>query len=312
MVATAPAEHRRAPPSATERHRAPPGSPLRHDGCHDGRVTAPAEPRQSDLPAVDRALLDIAVEVAREAGDATLGWFRASDLAVDSKADGTPVTAADRAAERLVRERLGARFPDDGVLGEEEPEQPGSSGRRWFVDPIDGTKAFTRGVPLYSTLLALDDEHGPAVGVIVLPALGQVVYAGRGLGCWADGSRARVSAAAALDGSYLTSSSYTQWDDDALLAVKHAGCHLRTWGDGYGYALVATGRVDAMVDPTVEVYDVAPMPVILAEAGGRFTSLAGAPGAAGGSGVATNGLVHDDLLALLLRSSGGPSGSGTG
>jgi histidinol-phosphatase len=262
-------------------------------------VTA-AEPRPTpEPPPVDRALLDLAVDVAREAGEATLRWFRTSDLTVDRKADGTPVTAADRASERLVRERIGARFPDDGILGEEEPETAGTSGRRWIVDPIDGTKAFTRGVPLYSTLLALDDEHGPAVGVIVLPALGQAVYAGRGLGCWADGEPARVSDTPSLDGAYLMSSSYSHWDDAALLGVKHAGCVLRTWGDGYGYALVATGRADAMVDPTVEVYDVAAMPVILAEAGGRFTSVAGEPGAAGGSGVATNGAVHDDLLALL-------------
>lgn len=267
-------------------------------------MTSPTDPPATaptagDVPPVDQALLEVALDVARAAGEATLRWFQARDLAVDSKADGTPVTAADRAAERLVRERLAAAFPDDGVLGEEEPERPGTSGRRWIVDPIDGTKAFTRGVPLYSTLLALDDEHGPAVGVIVLPPLNQAVYAGRGLGCWADGAPARVSATPCLNGAYLTSSSYSHWDDDALLAVKHAGCHLRTWGDGYGYAMVATGRADAMVDPTVELYDVAPMPVIMAEAGGRFSSWDGAPGAAGGSGVATNGVVHDELLTLL-------------
>ena len=267
-------------------------------------MTPPQDTPDPSLPAsaappVDRALLDFAVEVARAAGELTLRWFRASDLAVDSKTDGTPVTAADRAAERLVRERLAEHFPADGILGEEEPESFGTSGRRWIVDPIDGTKAFTRGVPLYSTLLAFDDEHGPAIGVIALPAAGEIVYAGRGLGCWLDGVPARVSTTADIDGSYLSSSSYSHWDDDALLAVKHAGCHLRTWGDGYGYAMVATGRVDAMVDPSVEVYDVAPMPVILAEAGGRFTSLDGTAGAAGGSGIASNGLVHDKLLALL-------------
>ena len=265
---------------------------------------APADPSPSATaaaPPADQDLLDFAVDLARAAGETTLRWFRASDLAIDSKADGTPVTAADRAAERLVRERLAEHFPADGILGEEEAETIGTSGRRWIVDPIDGTKAFTRGVPLYSTLLALDDEHGPAVGVIVLPAAGQAVYAGRGLGCWVDGVAAQVSRTRTLDGSYLTTSSYSHWEDDALLAVKHAGCHLRTWGDGYGYAMVATGRADAMVDPTVEVYDVAPMPVILAEAGGRFTSLDGAPGAAGGSGIATNGLLHDELLGVLRR-----------
>jgi histidinol-phosphatase len=256
-------------------------------------------PDPSSPPAADPADLDLAVEIVRAAGEVTLGWFATADLAVESKADGTPVTAADRAAERRVREMIAERHPGDGVLGEEEAETAGTSGRRWIVDPIDGTKAFTRGVPLYSTLLALEDTHGPAIGVIALPALDQIVYAGRGLGCFADGHAARVSDTASLDGAYLMSSSYSHWDDGALLAVKHSGCHLRTWGDGYGYAMVATGRADAMVDPSVELYDVAPMPVILAEAGGRFTSTAGAPGAAGGSGVATNGILHDALLAAL-------------
>lgn len=252
-----------------------------------------------DAPPVDRSLLDFAVDVARDAGKATLPWFQDPDLAVDRKADGSPVTIADRTAERLVRERLAERFPTDGVLGEEEPETAGTSGRRWIVDPIDGTKAFTRGVPLYTTLLALDDEHGPAAGVIVMPALGQVVYAGRGLGCWQDGRPAQVSSTPSLARAYLTTSGYAHWPEDALLAARRSGCDLRTWGDGYGYALVAAGRVDVMVDPVAEVYDVAPMPVILAEAGGRFTSLRGEPGAAGGSGLATNGLLHDEALALL-------------
>src|SRR4029450_8752518 len=162
---------------------------------------------------VDQALLDLAVAVAREAGELTLGWFQARDLAVDRKADGTPVTEADRSAERLVRARLAVHAPGDGVLGEEEPETAGTTGRRWIVDPVDGTKAFTRGVPLYSTLLALDDEHGPAVGGIVLPALGRAGYGGGGLGCWSDGQPARVSATASLDGDWLTTSSYSHWPD---------------------------------------------------------------------------------------------------
>jgi histidinol phosphatase-like enzyme (inositol monophosphatase family) len=248
---------------------------------------------------IERELLDFAVDLVTSAGETTLRWFRSADLAVDTKVDGTPVTAADRAAERLVRERIADRFPDDGVLGEEEPELVGRSGRRWIVDPIDGTKAFTRGVPLYSTLLALHDEDGPALGVIGLPALGQLVYAGRGQGCWSDGRPAQVSDTSTLDGAYLTTSGYSHWADHALLAVKHAGCELRTWGDGYGYALAATGRVDAMVDPAVDLYDVAAMPVILTEAGGRFTTVDGREDASGGSGVATNGRIHDELLGLL-------------
>jgi histidinol-phosphatase len=250
-------------------------------------------------PPVDQATLDTAVALAKEAGDRTLRWFRAAGLEVERKSDGTPVTAADRDAERFLRERLEAAFPGDGVLGEEEAATESRTGRRWILDPIDGTKAFTCGVPLYSTLLALEDEHGIAVGVIVLPALGEAVWAGRGLGCWSDRGEARVGGLPTLDGSYVMASSLSHWPPGSLARVEAAGAVLRTWGDGYGYALVATGRVAAMVDPVVEPYDVGPMPVILAEAGGRFTDLTGAGRIDGGSGVATNGHVHDELLAAI-------------
>jgi histidinol phosphatase-like enzyme (inositol monophosphatase family) len=250
-------------------------------------------------PTVDPELLDAAVDMARRAGELTLGHFRAPNRAVDQKDAGTPVTAADRGAERLLRELIDERFPDDTIIGEEEAEHTGTSGRRWVLDPIDGTKAFTRGVPLYSTLLAFEDEHGPAIGVINLPALGEAVYAGRGLGCFSNGVPVHVSDVATVDGSYLSSSSFSHWDEDALLAVKRGGAELRTWGDGYGFALVATGRMDAMVDPSAAYYDLAAMPVILHEAGGRFTDVSGGERADGGSGVATNGKLHDELLGLL-------------
>jgi histidinol phosphatase-like enzyme (inositol monophosphatase family) len=250
-------------------------------------------------PPADQALLDEAVELARAAGASTTKLFRARDLVVDQKGDGTPVTEADRGAERLVREHLSAAHPGDGIVGEEEAPVEGTTGRRWIVDPIDGTKAFTHGVPLYSTLLAVEDEHGPLIGVIELPALGETVYAGRGLGCFCNGERARVSERTTLDGAYLTASGYERWPDDALLAVKGSGLAMRTWGDGYGYALVATGRAEAMVDLVVEPYDVAAMPVILAEAGGRFSDLGGATRIDGGSGLGSNGHLHDTVLALL-------------
>lgn len=250
------------------------------------------------------SLLDDAVAIATEAAQLTLRWFAGDDLVVDRKADGTPVTEADRAAEALVRQRLREAYPDDGVLGEEEVEHLGTSGRRWIVDPVDGTKAFTRGVPLYTTLLAVEDGTGPLAGVIVAPAVGETVWAGRGQGCFHDGRPCRVSATASLDGAYLTTSSYSNWPEPALLAARRSGAALRTWGDGYGYLLVATGRMDAMVDPEVAPYDVAAMPVILAEAGGRFTDLAGADGYTGGSGLATNGILHDGALALFTE--GGP------
>jgi len=252
-------------------------------------------------PPVDRASLDETVALARDAGRLTLDWFRSVDLAVDSKGDGTPVTAADRAAERFVREQLAARYPDDTIVGEEEADVTGSSGRRWIIDPIDGTKAFTHGVPLYCTLLAFEDEHGPAIGVIDLPALGETVYAGRGLGCFCNGEPARVSTRDRLIGSYLTTSGFDYWNEEALMAARASGMFLRTWGDGYGYALVATGRVEAMVDPVVAPWDVAGMPVIIGEAGGTFTDFDGEPRIDGGTGVATNMLLHDEVLKLVRR-----------
>jgi histidinol phosphatase-like enzyme (inositol monophosphatase family) len=251
--------------------------------------------------AADPTLVDDAVRLARRAGDATLRWFRSAELGVDTKADGTPVTDADRTAERLVRSWLEVNYPDDAVVGEEETDRPGSSGRRWIVDPIDGTKAFTHGVPLFSTLLAVEDEHGPAVGVIHLPALRETVWAGRGLGCFANGQPAQVNGRRSLSGAYVMASAVDHWPGRSLEALHATGAIVRTWGDGYGYALVATGRADAMVDPVVAPWDLAPMPVILSEAGGRFTDFAGVTRIDGGSGVASNGLVHDELLPVLGR-----------
>jgi fructose-1,6-bisphosphatase/inositol monophosphatase family enzyme len=145
----------------------------------------------------------------------------------------------------------------------------------------------------------LEDEHGVALGVINLPALGETVWAGRGLGCWSDRGEARVGEHPTLDGAYVMSSSLSHWHAGAVARLEAAGAVLRTWGDGYGYALVATGRAAAMVDPVVEPYDVAPMPVILREAGGRFTDLSGAERFDAGSGVASSGPLHDELLAAL-------------
>ncbi len=250
-------------------------------------------------PPADPTLVDEAVALAKAAGALTLRWFGSADLEVETKGDATPVTAADRAAEALVRTQLAEAHPDDGVLGEEEPEHPGTSGRRWIVDPIDGTKAFIRGIPLYTTLLAVEDEHGIAVGVIHVPALDRTVFAGRGLGCVADGRTCRVSAAGTLDGAVVTTSSWEHWPEPALLGLRRSGAAMKGWGDGYGYLLVATGAVDAMVDPTAAPYDLAPMPVIITEAGGVFSDWSGATGIDGGSGVATNGAIHAELRALL-------------
>jgi histidinol phosphatase-like enzyme (inositol monophosphatase family) len=242
-------------------------------------------------------LMGVAVDLVRQAGRLTLDWFRSDDLEIERKGDGTPVTAADKAAEQFLRDEITARFPDDAIIGEEQAARAGGSGRTWIIDPIDGTKAFTHGVPLYTNLLAMNDADGPAIGVVNMPALGETVYAARGFGCFVDGRPAHVSNRTRIAGSYLSSCGFDYWSDEMLAAARSAGAVLRTWGDGYGYALVATGRIDAMCDPEVALWDVAPMPVILAEAGGRFTDLDGNADAGRGTGLATNGHLHDEWLA---------------
>jgi histidinol phosphatase-like enzyme (inositol monophosphatase family) len=252
-----------------------------------------------DPTSTDRELLEIAVDITRRAGELTLRWFQSTTLTIERKRDGTPVTEAERAAETFIRDELRRRFPDDSIIGEEFTDHAGTSGRTWHVDPIDGTKAFSHGVPLYSNLLAMADEHGSAIGVINIPALGEIVYGARGLGAHHNGAPCRVSQTPTLDGAYVSTSGFGYWPRPALDRVLDAPCFLRTWGDGYGYLLVATGRIDAMIDPTVNTYDVAPMSVIMAEAGGRFSDFGGVDRADGGSGVATNGLLHDAVLELL-------------
>jgi len=212
---------------------------------------------------------------------------------VESKGDGTEVTEADRAAERLVRERLDAAHPDDAVMGEEQGGEVVAGRRTWIVDPIDGTRGFVRGVPLYATLLALVDDDGPVVGVIDLPALGLTMAAGRGVGCWLGGHRCSVSVHDRLDGALINTSSYETFDDRSFIGLRDEGAMLRTWGDAYGYFLVACGQAEAMIDPICSTWDLAPMPVIISEAGGVFTDLHGRPSFTSGHGVATNGALHD-------------------
>lgn len=246
-------------------------------------------------------LMEFAVEIARQAGDLTLRHFRDSGLVVDRKDDRSPVTLADRTAESLLRDLIAARHPDDAIVGEEHAAVGGTSGRTWYLDPIDGTKSFVHGVPLFTTLVACYDADGPLVGVIAAPALGEATWAGRGAGCFHDDTPARVSATADLAESYVMTSGLEWWPPALRTVALDPPFTLRTWGDGYGYSLVATGRAEAMVDPGAEVWDLAPLPVIITEAGGRFTGTDGSDGIASGSAVASNGLVHDALLSVLSR-----------
>lgn len=256
------------------------------------------------MSAVDRTLLDQAVAWTRAAGELTLGWFNHTELTVDAKGDGSPVTQADRAAERLLRELIEAEYPEDSIHGEEEQDKVGTSGRRWVIDPIDGTKAFSHGVATYSNLLYLEDDEGGAVGVINLPALGETVAAGRGLGCFFDDAPCSVSDHPTPDGAYLSSTAFELWTPEHFGAVRAAGMELRTWGDAYGYALVASGRIEAMSDPVLAWWDLAALTVIIPEAGGVITTWDGEPEhipneSGHYSAIASNGRFHEQLVAIL-------------
>lgn len=249
-------------------------------------------------PAVSESLLAETVDLARRAGRLTLKWFHPS-VEVKIKADGSPVTEADQAAERLLRRELAERRPQDAVIGEEYGSGGGTGGRTWYIDPIDGTLSFVRGVPLFATLLALEDAHGMAAGVIHLPALGRTVAAGRGRGCFLDGSPVSVNDRSRLEGSVLCTSGYDLLPADAAERLHRSPLTLRGWGDAYGYALVAAGRIEAMCDPVVNPWDVAPMAVIIPEAGGVFTDFGGRPDHRSGTGLAANGALHEEILEIV-------------
>lgn len=251
--------------------------------------------------------LDLARTAALEAGKLTLDFFQREDLAVDRKADRSPVTEADRQAEKLLRERIAANFADDGIIGEEFGEQAGTSPFRWILDPIDGTKSFICGVPLYGTLIGIENDGRSVIGVINIPALGECVYAAVGGGAWhlKDGGEprpARVSTQASLtEAVFLTSQVDGFAGRDArqvYLDLERQASITRTWGDCYGYLLVATGRADVMIDPEMNIWDAAALQPIIDEAGGSFTDWAGAPSIYSGECVATNGRLHDEVLTI--------------
>jgi histidinol phosphatase-like enzyme (inositol monophosphatase family) len=254
------------------------------------------------------AKLDFAVAAAREAGRLTLTYFQQSDLAVDRKADRSPVTEADRSAEQLLRKRIGERFPQDGIVGEEFGETPGRSGERWILDPIDGTKSFICGVPLYGTLVALEREGQGVVGVIYNPGLDECVFAARGQGAWytkgdAAPRPARVSERRSLaEGTFLTSQVDgfdARGAGEAFRRLQRKAYITRTWGDCYGYLLVATGRAEAMVDPEMNLWDAAALQPIMEEAGGCYTDWQGVPSIHNGEGVGANPYVLDEVLDVL-------------
>ncbi len=248
-------------------------------------------------------LAAFALDAARAAGRITLARFGGLQP-FDLKHDRSPVTATDREAEEFLRGRLDDHCPRDGVIGEEFGVREGDSGRRWTVDPIDGTRAFARGVPLYGVLMGLLDGDEAILGVVHLPALHETVVAGRGLGCeWHRESGppipARVSRAARLADSLVLSTDLQRLSEGARARLADAAGLVRTWGDCWGHVLVATGRAEAMLDPVMQPWDSVPLVPVVEEAGGRATTLSGARDPAGGSVVSTNGLVHPEILDLL-------------
>ncbi len=253
------------------------------------------------------ARLELALAAGRDAGRFTLQHFRQETLQVERKADDSPVTAADKGAEELLRRRISDAFPQDGILGEEFPERPGSSGFRWILDPIDGTKSFIHGVPLYGTLIGVEFESQPTIGVILIPALGECVYAATGHGAWyveGDDSprRARVSSCPRLAEGLLLTSELANFDEigrrDVFEQLHSAARLFRTWGDCYGYMMVATGRAEVAIDSIMNVWDAAALLPVLQEAGGTYTDWQGRPSIHSGQGVATNGKVLEEVLAI--------------
>lgn len=235
--------------------------------------------------------LALALSLADAADAISLGRFRAADLQVETKPDLTPVTEADRAVETMIRERLAIERPDDGLLGEEFGAL-GSGSRRWIVDPIDGTRNYSRGIPVWATLIALEEDGELRLGVVSAPALHRRWHAERGGGAWANDDRVRVSAVRQIEDAVLSFAL-----EQPIPALAGYAWHARGYGDFWAHMLVAEGAVDAAVDAVgVKVWDLAAIQPIVEEAGGRFTDAAGVARADGGTAISSNGHLHDELL----------------
>jgi histidinol-phosphatase len=259
------------------------------------------------MPSAYNDDLRLAHVLADDADSLTMSRFRAQDLHVLTKPDLTPVTDADRTVEDALRRALGRARPRDAVFGEES----GSTGwgpRRWVIDPIDGTKNFVRGVPVWATLIALMIGDEVVAGVVSAPALGRRWWASQGDGAWSGKSLAaatpcHVSDVAKLKDASMSYSSLDSWEDedrlDNFLELAGHCWRTRAYGDFWSHMLVAEGAVDLAPEPDVKLYDVAAVAVIVEEAGGRFTSLAGRSGPDGGSALSSNGRLHDVALAFI-------------
>lgn len=252
--------------------------------------------------------LRLAHVIADQVDALTMDRFRALDLHVETKPDSTPVSDADRAAEEFVRAQLRRARTRDAIVGEEFGTSAGSGPRRWIVDPIDGTKNFVRGVPVWATLIALADGDEVVMGLVSAPALGRRWWAAKGSGAWtgkslAAATRLSVSGVRTLEDASFSYSSLSGWEErdklSGFLDLTRRCYRTRGYGDFWSYMLVAEGAADIAAEPELELYDMAALVPIVTEAGGRFTSLEGEPGPWGGNAVATNGRLHDEVLVYL-------------
>jgi histidinol-phosphatase len=253
------------------------------------------------MPALDR-YLDVALDAAFAAGQATLAHFR-TPIAVEWKADASPVTLADRAAEAIIRARLGAAFPDHGIVGEEEGADRADAACVWWVDPIDGTKAFLRGVPLYGVLLGLAIEGRIEVGVAHFPALGETLYARSGDGTRLNGRRVQVRDTERLEDAFVAftdARNFARYGRAGAFDRLQRRCaYAAGWSDAYGHALVASGRLEVMLDPVMNAWDAGPFPVLLREAGGRFGDWSGVETIHGGEALSVTERLWPQVAALI-------------
>ena len=247
--------------------------------------------------------LDFATDTAYQAGQLTLGYFR-QGVDADFKDDDTPVTIADRKAEVLIRHRIEKKYPDHAMLGEEYGSKENDNpAYRWIIDPIDGTKSFIRGVPLYGVLIGLEVEGKIEVGVAYFPALDEIVYAASGTGCYCNGRRVYVSKTTDLDRSFVSFTDVVSFEQygrsQAWDRIKAATYYRVGWSDAYGHALVATGRLELMMDPIVNPWDCGPFPVLLREAGGYFGTWAGEETIYGNEALSTSRILLPEILRLV-------------
>lgn len=250
-------------------------------------------------------LLQTLTRLSKQAGDITLKHFQ-TNLAVETKADQSPVTIADRETEEFLRREIIRNFPDDTIVGEEFGVTDGAAGqRRWIIDPIDGTKTFVHGVPLYGVMIGVEQNGEMIAGAVNIPAIGDLVVAKKGSGCWWNGREAHVSPTGKLaDALLLTTdivSNYKQGKGDSWESLLAASRMARTWGDCYGHILVATGRADVMVDPIMGDWDCAALQVILEEAGGTFTDYDGKATIYGKCAISTNGYLFNEVMGLVKK-----------